>query len=189
MSQTSMEIASYLHYLPAVEEPLSADVFCIEGERCTYLYDVGCNEEALTYITALPKEKVIILSHFHPDHVGNIGALTYKELYVGKQTFQKIKQGMIVEDKLKINDGVNIEILHCPSPHAKGSLIVTVNKEYTLLGDLHYTIPEQNHGLALEMLAALRKVDTRYFVISHEEESKICEKEKFLKELTAYFRK
>lgn len=181
-------ISTYLHYIPSSQEPLSADAYIIHGEKYAYLFDVGSNEETLRCLSEIPKEKIVILSHFHPDHTANVDKLSYQKLYVGGFTFEKIQKGMVVEDCLTIHDGVKIEIRHCPSPHTEGSLIVTVNGEYTLLADLYFTKPGHNKEMAYKMLADLKNLDTKYFVVSHQEKENVFEKEFLIRELDAYFR-
>ncbi|MBQ8623160.1 MAG: MBL fold metallo-hydrolase [Oscillospiraceae bacterium] len=181
-------INDYIKYIPASNDPLSADVFFIEGDKCTYIFDVGNNEQSLAEISKIDKDKVIILSHFHRDHIGNIEKLSYKELYLGSTTYEKVGQGSVVRDSVTINDGVRIDIMHCPSPHAKGSLIATVNNEYTFIGDLYYTKPDFDKNLAHMMLLALEKIDTKYFVISHEPKDNIIEKQGLLYKLIEYFK-
>lgn len=180
-------ITDYLKQIPSSSEPLSADVFVIEGEKNTYLFDVGNNQEALQAISALPKEKTVILSHPHQDHIGNLDRLSWKNLYMGDATFEKLQKGTIVENKVTIRDGVVIEIRACPSPHTGGSLIATVNNEYTLLADLYFTRPVYDNQPAREMLSVLRELDTKYFVVSHQEGNCVFEKDELLRALTNYF--
>lgn len=180
-------ISNYLHYLPSTPEPLSADVYVIEGEQCAYIFDVGNSRAALEYLSGMKKERVIILSHYHDDHIGTVGQLNYRALYVGDATYEKLHKGTVIEDRLTINDGVEIQISRCPSPHTEGSLIVTVNHEYTLLADLYFTRQECNRELAREMLNVLKEIDTTYFVVNHQEANPVFEKEYLIRELTAYF--
>ena len=180
-------IGNRIKYLPATNEPLSADVYFIDGNKYCYIYDVGNNENSLQYINQLGKEKVVILSHYHKDHTGNIADLYYRDLYVGKKTYESIGKGIIVEDKLTINDGVKIEIAHCISPHTDGSLIITVDNEYTLIADLYFTRPPFDKAKALNMIESLKMIDTKHFVISHQEDEKVIPKEKLISELTDYF--
>lgn len=181
------KISNYLHYIPSSQEPLSADAYLIEGEKYAYLFDVGSNEETLQDLLDIPKEKIVILSHFHQDHTANIDKLPYQKLYVGGLTFEKIQKGIVVEGCLTIHDGVNMEIRNCPSPHTEGSLIVTVNGEYTLLADLYFTKPGHNKEMAYQMLETLKSLDTKYFVVSHQEKENIFEKEFLIRELNQYF--
>lgn len=181
------KITEYLHYIPSTSEPLSADVFVIEGEQQSYIFDVGNNEENVQLLDKLPREKTVILSHYHKDHTGNLNRLAYQTLYVGDLTFEKTGRGTVVTDKLTIQDGVGLVIQSCPSPHTPGSLILTVNNEYTLIADLYFTKPDHDPRLAQAMLDVLRGLDTKYFVSSHQEGSPVFEKEYLIEELTRYF--
>ena len=180
-------ISEKIKYLPATNDPLSADVYCIEGDKYCYVYDVGNDERSLQYINQIGKEKVVVLSHHHKDHTGNIVGLHYRDLYVGKKTYEIIGKGIIVEDALTINDGVRIDVSHCVSPHTEGSLIITVDNEYTLIADLYFTRPPFDKEKAMKMIDSLRSIDTKYFVISHQEDGKVIPKEKLIVELTDYF--
>ena len=104
-------IGKRIKYLPATNDPLSADAYYIEGDQYCYVYDVGNDGRSLQYINQLSKEMVIILSHYHKDHTGNIVGLHYRDLYVGKKTYETIGKGKLVEDVITINDGVKIEII------------------------------------------------------------------------------
>ena len=180
-------ISGKIKYLPATNDPLSADVYCIEGDKYCYVYDVGNDDRSLQYINQIGKEKIVVLSHYHKDHTGNIVGLHYRDLYVGKKTYEVIGKGIIVEDTLTINDGVRIDVSYCISPHTDGSLIITVDNEYTLIADLYFTRPPFDKNKAMEMVESLRDIDTKYFVISHQEDEKVIPKDKLIAELTAYF--
>ena len=180
-------IGKRIKYLPAENDPLSADVYYIEGDKYCYVYDVGNDDRSLRYINQIGKEKVVILSHHHKDHTGNIAGLHYRDLYVGKKTHESIGKGIIIEDKLTINDGARIDVIHCTSPHTDGSLIITVDNEYTLVADLYFTRPPFDKEKAMKMIESLRDIDTKYFVISHQEDGKVIAKEKMIAELSAYF--
>ena len=180
-------IGERIKYLPATNDPLSADVYCIEGDEYCYVYDVGNNDRSLQYINQLSKEKIVILSHHHKDHAGNIADIHYRDLYVGKKTYEVIGKGVVVEDKLTIHDGVRIDVSYCTSPHTDGSLIVTIDNEYTLIADLYFTRPPFGKDKATKMIESLRNIDTKYFVISHQEDEKVIPKDRLITELTAYF--
>ena len=181
------KIGERIEYHPATNDPLSADVYCVEGDKYCYVYDVGNDERSLQYINQIGKEKVVVLSHHHKDHTGNIVGLHYRDLYVGKKTYEIIGKGIIVEDALTINDGVRIDVSHCVSPHTEGSLIITVDNEYTLIADLYFTRPPFDEEKAMKMIDFLRNIDTQYFVISHQENENVIPKEKLIAELTVYF--
>lgn len=180
-------IAEKIKYLPATNNPLSADVYFIEGDKYCYLYDVGNDNNSLHSINQIDKEKTIILSHFHKDHTGNIGHIDCRNLYVGKKTYETIGKGTIVETAFTINDGVKIEVIPCPSPHTEGSLIINLNNEYALIADLFFTRPPFDREKAMEMIRTLKDMDTKYFVVSHQEDEKVIPKEKLIAELCEYF--
>ena len=117
-------IGKKIKYLPATNNPLSADVYFIEGDNHCYIYDVGNNDNSWHHINLVNKEKTIILSHYHKDHAGNIERICVNNLYVGKKTYETIRKGKVVEDAFTINDGVKIEVIPCTSPHTDGSLII-----------------------------------------------------------------
>ena len=180
-------IGGKIKYLPATNDPLSADVFCMNGDQYCYIYDVGNNKHSLRYISQISKKKIVILSHYHKDHTGNIEGVHYHDLYVGKKTYEAIGKGIIVEDAFTINDGVNIDVIHCTSPHTDGSLILTVDNEYTLIADLYFTRPPFDIDKAMKMLESLRNIDTKYFVVSQKKKKKVILKDKMIAELADYF--
>ena len=180
-------ITERIKYIPATCDPLSADVYFIEGDKYCYIYDVGNDDNSLHHINEVEKEKIVVLSHYHEDHVGNIDCINYRNLYVGKKTYETIGNGKLVEDVITINDGVKIEIIHCTSPHTDGSLILNVDNEYTLIADLYFTRPPFDRDKAIKMIDILNNINTKYFVISHQEDEKIVSKEKLVAELLDYF--
>lgn len=180
-------ITGRIKYLPATDDPLSADVYFIEGDKRCYIYDVGNCDTSLQLINQTDKEKVIILSHYHRDHTGNVERICYDNLYVGRKTYEIVGKGTVVEDMLTINDGVKIEIISCVSPHTEGSLIVNVDNQYTLIADLYFTRPPFNRERAMGMMEILKKIDTKYFVVSHQENEKVILKEKLIAELLEFF--
>ena len=180
-------ITERIRYLPAASDPLSADVYMIEGDTYCFIYDVGNNADSLQLMNQTPKEKIVILSHYHKDHVGNIDCVDYSNLYVGKKTYETIGKGSIVEDVITINDGVRVEIIPCTSPHTESSLILNVDNEYTFIADLYFTRPPFDREKAIEMIQILKNIDTKYFVISHQEDRKIVPKETLIVELLEHF--
>ncbi len=173
--------------LPASEAPLSADVFFIEGDEYTYVYDVGGSDAAFAALSALKKPVAVILSHFHRDHTANLGRFTPDVLYVGARTRKQLGQGTIVDSPLTITDGVTLEIHPCVSPHAPGCLILTVDGTHTLIGDLTYARPGQGQGEAKGAYNALRALDTQFFVPSHMDGNPLVPKGDFLREIKTYF--
>ena len=181
------QLSGRIRYIPASDQPLSADVFIIEGDTAFYVFDVGCNDAAFEAIAALHKPVTVILSHFHRDHAGNMSRLMPQQTLAGARTMKYIAQGTLVDKPLTIRDGVVIEVQPCVSPHAPGCLIATVDGEYTFIGDLHYARPGTGQGEAKGMLNVLKRLQTRWFVVSHATESPLVEKEALLQEIKLHF--
>lgn len=184
-----IKINSDIEYIPCSDEPLSAEVYFIHGEKYCYIFDVGDNEFSRNAINAVCHKKVIILSHCHKDHTGNIDKISYEKLYVGKLTKDTIQAGCVVDERLSIDDGIQIDIIPCTSPHVDGSLIVVVNREYALIADLYFTRTDREYDKekAYQMLNELESVDTKYFVVSHQEARAVYEKESLIAQLREYF--
>lgn len=173
--------------IPAGEEPLSADVFIIEGDARYYVFDVGTNDEAFAAISALDKPVWVILSHFHRDHIGNMTRLSPEKVLAGARTCKYVPGATLVDAPLTIRDGVEITVQPCVSPHAPGCLIATVDGDVTLIGDLHYARPGVGQGEVKGMLNVLKTVRTRYFVPSHVQGDPRVEKDALLREIRDYF--
>ena len=60
-----------IEYLPAEDNPLSADVYIIYGEKRNFIIDTGSNDEAYKLIKNIDN-KTIVITHFHADHIGNL---------------------------------------------------------------------------------------------------------------------
>lgn len=169
------EIDKDIFYIPATEEPLSADVGMIEGEQKIWLFDVGNREEVIEYINEQEKDISVIISHFHPDHMGGLSQLTYKELYVGENTYRYTKCGTRVIQDIYLEDGNSFHIFPLPSSHAKGSLGLEVNETYAFLGDATYSTMKKgvrvyNAQLLLEQIRVLSALRAPYVLLSHQEQ-------------------
>lgn len=182
-----IKLNDYISYIKATNNPLSSDVGIINGEDFIYLFDVGCSDVVFNEINNLNKKVKVIISHFHQDHIGNIHRLNY-DLFVSKFTKKYTNRGIIVEDKIEIKDGnINLIIQNLPSSHSKGCLILTVNKEYTFIGDASYSTYVKgkiiyNVQKLKQTILDLEKIDTKYFLLSHSEQF-IYSKEEVIKEL------
>ena len=86
MSVEQIKITEQISYIKASDNPLSADVILVDGREYLYVFDVGNNEQVAEYINAIPKKKRVILSHFHTDHMGNIGRIQWESVFFGANT-------------------------------------------------------------------------------------------------------
>jgi len=189
VSVEQIKITEQISYIKASDNPLSADVILVDGREYLYVFDVGNNEQVAEYINAIPKKKRVILSHFHTDHMGNIGRIQWESVFFGANTekyFQhyipdyaaqnekKLPRYVTVFNTVKTQDGVDLEIHHVPNSHAKGSLLLQVNEEFIFVGDSLYSKAEgdsyvYNAQLLKEEIELLKKLPGDKIFSSHEE--------------------
>ncbi len=178
---------SFIKRIVMSENPLSADVFFVQGREYTYIVDVGSNDTAYEAIKAIPKKKIII-THFHADHAENLRRLkpADEDLYVGDYTAKYYGGGTVIKEPMHIEDGVFIDILPLPSSHAKGSLTVIVNKSVILLGDGCYSNNKgYNVSLLYDLIKILKAAEFTTAIKSHE--SKEYSKEELIEELETIY--
>ena len=174
-------INDYLQYIEPSQVPFSSAVYIIKGDNNSYIYDVGRDPENLPILSEI-KNKVVVLSHFHGDHSDNLPKVEYKQLYTGDTCAEMLGRGHVVRDVLNLNDGVELCIRHCPSVHTGGSLILTVNKEYCMLGDVYHHRATFDSETAWQMLAVLKRIKCKYFLVAHGDE--LCiPKEELIRQL------
>ena len=162
-----------ISYIPATNNPLSADIGVIKDGKETWLFDVG---NGSFNVEGLDDEYNVVLSHFHLDHIGNFGRIKIKNLYVSKETYRHLPKFLIDENKVKIIDKHfkidNFEIFPIPSSHAKGCIGLKVDNEYAFVGDAIYCKNKDNKlifnaQLLKEEIDVLKKLDTNYLLVSH----------------------
>ena len=91
------QISDKISYIPATENPLSADIGIIRDGGQTWLFDVGNGTAA---IDGLSGRFQVVLSHFHQDHTGNLQRLDIQNLYVSGETRRHIGSGILVTQDL-----------------------------------------------------------------------------------------
>ena len=194
------EINDRISFLPSSEDPLSADVYIIRGNKRTYVVDVGSSDEAWEYLSSLGK-KAVVITHFHDDHMKNLRRLVVadEDLFISAQSRKVLatgaytaemprKSGIIVTDKVEISDGVRLVIVPMPSSHAKGSLAVSVDEEYLFLGDGFYCSSKgYNVSLLSEQIKALKDLSFTRVIMSHDE--KVYSRDEVISELEAIYGK
>lgn len=169
---TEQHLTDNISYLPSTERPLSADVGIIKTEKATWIFDVGLSSEAADFIEKIPGPKYVVLSHFHPDHILNLGKITWDKLFVSKNTYKYVRKGTIVEGSLSLPDFPEIKIIEIPSSHSKGCLAL-VSGDYAFLGDATYCKIKigshtYNAQLLQQMVDILESIDSKYFCLSHD---------------------
>ena len=79
-----MKINDKISYIEASLNPLSADVGIVKEGNGIFLYDAGSGDVPLSELDGTYD---VVLSHFHPDHIGNIGKVKVRNLYLSNLQF------------------------------------------------------------------------------------------------------
>lgn len=171
-----IKINDEISYLDASDDPISSNVVFIKpkNSQTTWIFDVGMTSLAAQEINAVQGKKIVVISHFHPDHLFNINRISYDELYLSAHTFKYAKKGIVVKNKefsvdaevslltenslaqvevarltenslAQAPQNPKIKIMELPSSHAKGSLMLQYG-DYVFTGDGTYcTIKKGEH--------------------------------------------
>ncbi len=170
------KINDHISYIEPTANPLSANVAIIKTNKNIWLYDVGNNPDIPDIIDELNVDKLnvnVILSHFHPDHIGNINKINGNHIYQSKNTFKYTKVGDIVDSDIFIeDDNIKLHIFPVPSSHAKGCIALEVDEQYCFLGDAIYPknnpdVKLYNSGILKEQIDTLKKIKASKYMLSH----------------------
>lgn len=160
------QISETIHYLPASENPLSADIGMIRDGGSVWLYDVGNNPQAVERLTGRYN---VVLSHFHADHTGNLGLIQTQDVFVSGETGRHVGMGTVVDRDLYIG---SLHLFPLPSSHCKGCLGLEVDGRYAFVGDALYC--KTKNGACLfraplvrDLLHALKKLNAPDLLVSH----------------------
>lgn len=164
-----LPLAENVSYLPASESPLSAEAVLIRCEDGLWLYDIGSSDESAAAIQRLPGPRRVVLSHFHADHAGNLGRVTFDALYAGPFACKRFGMGEAVSREMIFPDGVRLFSL--PSSHAKGCVGLCY-QEYAFLGDTAYSMKQDgriayNAGQLQALIQTINNLPARVFYLSH----------------------
>ncbi len=168
-----IKIDDRISYWKATENPLSADIGMVEGDKYTWIFDVGCSEEAVACMQSIAKPKKVILSHFHTDHIANWNMVDYETLYQGAHTWRYTGNGESVSGSIQMLDGVKLHLFEIPCSHAKGSIGMEIEEKYAFLGDATYCAMKggkavYNANSLAEEIKVLRSLKAEYFLLSHD---------------------
>lgn len=156
----------------ASDNPLSADVIVVKGDKYTWLFDVGASDESAKFINSIEGPKAVVISHFHQDHMANLSRVNFDNLYVGNFTFTKINSGNVVDREFFFDDGMKIVLRPVASSHSKGSVVMEVDEKFLFLGDSIYCRMMNGKcvydaGLLLEQIRFLKQVKASNCLVSH----------------------
>lgn len=165
-------ISERIAYWPGTHHPLCAEVVTVRGDGYTWVFDAGSGPAAAAHIRALPGRKNLIVSHFHPDHMGNWDQVEWKKLYLGDYACGKICAGTAVTEEMSFEDGAALRVFPLPSSHARGSLALEVDGQYLFLGDGIYGTMKNgervhNQTVLLSLIRTLESSSAPYFALSH----------------------
>lgn len=177
------KINEFISYIPKQFNPLSAEVFFIDTKDKLYIYDVGNGQIYLEEIKRQTKPLVIVLSHFHPDHIYNLKQLDNYALVQSKNTAKYTKKENYLT---QVNE--DVQIYDIPSSHAKGCLALEY-KDYLFVGDAFYPSGKgaYNVNALNQQIQLLEKSTVKYIICSHHEPL-IQRKEEVLQELKEIYR-
>ena len=181
-----IQLTDEISYLASTRKPFCCDIIFIKPKQnnpdnITWVYDVGTTKEARDLINAIDGTKVIVISHFHPDHILNVPFIKFNkgdELIVSKYTKHYTLKGNLFENldesSKAFSSDYNIrpQIYMLPSSHAKGCLCLHY-KDYSFMGDgtyckevrLHHSY---NAQLLREEIDVLKSIDCKYFCLDHD---------------------
>ncbi len=159
-------ICEGIWYIPGSSDPLSAEIGMVQDGETAWLYDVGCDKRA---IPKLPDGCRVVLSHFHPDHTGNLGKIRARELYVSAETKRHVHAGTVVESDTRVGE---LRIFPLPSSHCKGCLGLEVRESYAFVGDALYCRTRGDFyvfdvQLLQQEIAVLKQLKAPYLLVSH----------------------
>lgn len=179
-----LKITDRISYFPHRESPLSADVGVIRCDDGLWIYDVGSIEETTAALNDLPGHKNVVLSHFHPDHTGNLERVMYDMLYAGAFTCKRLGTGTAVGGHLFFDSGIHLFLL--PSSHAKGCVGLEYG-DYAFLGDATYSMVKDgqaayNAGILKEQITVVKSLRADLLFLSHSEPF-VCHKTEVLSQL------
>ncbi len=173
MPPTEIAINEKISYIEKADSPLSADIGIIKDENACWLYDVGNGDAP---IRGLNGSCHVVLSHFHPDHIGNISRIHAQNLYLSKKTCDHIPKETlaaccvhIIAEPVRIG---NLHIFPLPSSHAKGCLGLEVDGTYAFVGDALYCKAKNNSyvynaQLLKEEIEVLQNLSASFLLVSH----------------------
>lgn len=160
-------------------KPLSSDCGVIEINNTLYIFDVGANPRIIEELNNINLDRVVIISHFHIDHITNLNKINYSKLYVSDNTFKRTKTGETVKEKLILNEYISIFPITCC--HCKGSIGLKF-RNYAFIGDslapqIKKDCNVYNVQLLKQEINELEKLDVDYFLDSHNMEIIMTKKE------------
>ncbi|MFA7222121.1 MAG: MBL fold metallo-hydrolase [Bacilli bacterium] len=175
------KINERLYYVDGAKDKPVPKISLINCGDFSVLVDVGNEEGQVESLNKMIKEfnlpiiKYVIITHFHDDHIHNIGHFSNFSIIATKYTMKYIKcidapleKPMIIEAK-----NFNIKIDFLPNSHSKGALLIYEDLDKVMfigdalcgriLGDKVYL----NRSSTYEMIKKFNEYDVSFYVDGH----------------------
>lgn len=135
--------------MPEENSPIGLNVFVVLNELECTIVDTGFRRHFLQVKKDLDAKgitiKNVILTHFHPDHIGGVPRAKGAEIigsifavdtlkrYV--EDYQNYTPTIVVVDKKRIKFGRHVFDLEINKGHSVDGLLITLNDKYMFVGD------------------------------------------------------
>lgn len=178
-----------IRYIPCSENPLSADIGIVRENGETWLFDVGEGIKNIALLLESGEKYHVVLSHFHQDHMGNIGRIPAADIYASKETYKHgeamaSKAGMTMHEQMKLKSDVtwhivdreqnigNLHLFPLLSSHAKGCIGLEIDETFAFVGDALYCKTQggyltYNVQHLQEEIKVLKSLKAPYLLVSH----------------------
>lgn len=177
-----VEITAHCGYISEEAGLICPKIGIVHGNKGTIYFDTGASLKQVRLLDHVRLEKgfknpsILVVSHFHEDHIANFHYFTGCRVYASKVTARRIRVDEITDGRIVLDLGnIKAEIIPLPSSHAKGSLILHVlGDEVVFLGDGVYEavgFGEKGYydrSLFHEMAVVLRSFQASHYVFGHE---------------------
>ncbi len=136
-------------FLPEKTSIIGTNIYVILNGNEAVLIDTGYRRQFLQVSADLSEKgiiiKQVILTHFHPDHIGGIlrvkNANIIGSVYAGDtlknyvENYQEYLPKTVVEDEMKITFGRHNFFLKINQGHSVDGLLIELNHQYLFVGD------------------------------------------------------
>lgn len=177
-----VEITAHCGYISEEAGLICPKIGIVHGSKGTIYFDTGASLKQIRLLECVRLEKgfknpsILVVSHFHEDHIANFHYFAGCRVYASKVTARRIRVDEITDGRTMLDLGdIKVEIIPLPSSHAKGSLILRVfGEEVVFLGDGVYEavgFGEKGYydrSLFHEMAGVLRSLQSSHYVFGHE---------------------
>ncbi len=157
-------------FLPEKDSIIGINIYVILNNEEAIIIDTGYLRHFIKVIADLNLKniiiKTVILTHFHPDHIGGLKRLQDKNIIgsiFARDTLKLYNKDItaylpktVVVDQMKLNFGRHTLLLKINQGHSVDGLLIELNKQYLFVGD---DIISNNEGEKVLPFPSLGDVD------------------------------